>query len=94
MANILDQLQATILDRKRHPRPDSYTNKLFEAGRGRIAQKVGEEAVEVIVASLEQDREAQIGEFCDLLYHTLVLMSDLDITLDEVLAELERRHRR
>jgi len=44
MANILDQLQATIFDRKRHPRPDSYTNKLFEAGRGRIAQKVGEEA--------------------------------------------------
>ena len=59
----------------------------------KVAQKVGEEAVEVIVAALGQGREAQINELADLFYHTLVLMAQLDISLDDVCVELARRHR-
>lgn len=93
MPDMLDQLQAIIAERRAHPREDSYTNQLFDKGRNKIAQKVGEEAVEVIVAALGQGREEQIAELSDLLYHTLVLMADLGLTLDDVRAELERRHR-
>lgn len=93
MTDILDELHATIQDRKRNPRPGSYTNRLLEEGRPRLAQKVGEEAVEVVVAALSQSRPEQVGEICDLFYHTLVLMSDLDITLADIFAELERRHK-
>jgi len=94
MTDILDELHATIVDRKRSPRPGSYTNRLLDEGRSRLAQKVGEEAVEVIVAALSQTTKQQIEEMCDLLYHLLVLMADLDITLADVFAELERRHRK
>lgn len=94
MTDILDELHATIVDRKRFPRPGSYTNRLLDEGRSRIAQKVGEEAVEVVVAALSQTSKQQIEETCDLLYHLLVLMADLDITLADVFAELERRHRK
>jgi phosphoribosyl-ATP pyrophosphohydrolase len=93
MPDMLTQLEAIINDRKAHPRAGSYTNSLFDKGRNQIAQKVGEEAVEVIVAALGQDREAQIGELSDLFYHSLVLMAELGITLEDVGAELERRHR-
>lgn len=92
MSDMLSDLEAIIRDRKINPREDSYTNKLFEKGRNKIAQKVGEEAVEVIVAALGQGREQQIAELADLFYHTLVLMADLDISLDDVRAELARRH--
>jgi phosphoribosyl-ATP pyrophosphohydrolase len=89
---MLEQLQAIIQDRKANPRAGSYTNSLFDAGAAKIAQKVGEEAVEVIVAALGQERPAQIGELSDLFYHTLVLMTHLGITLEDVQAELARRH--
>ncbi|NWF71109.1 MAG: phosphoribosyl-ATP diphosphatase [Chloroflexi bacterium] len=90
--DMLDQLQAIIHERKAQPRAGSYTNRLFEAGTNKIAQKVGEEAVEVLVAALGQGRAEQIGELSDLFYHTLVLMAQLGITLDDVRAELARRH--
>ena len=93
MTNMLEQLEALILERKANPPPGSYTSTLFATGPNKIAQKVGEEAVEVIVAALGQEREAQIGELGDLFYHTLVLMAQLDISLDDVCAELARRHR-
>lgn len=92
MADMLAELEQIIADRKCNPQPDSYTNKLFEKGVNKIAQKVGEEATEVIVAALGQGREEQIGELSDLFYHTLVLMAQLDIRLDDVRAELARRH--
>jgi phosphoribosyl-ATP pyrophosphohydrolase len=91
--DMLNQLEAIIADRRANPKEGSYTNLLFEKGRNKIAQKVGEEAVEVIVAALGQGREEQVGELSDLFYHTLVLMSDLDISLDDIRAELEKRHR-
>ncbi len=93
MTEMLWQLEALIQDRKVNPPPGSYTAELFAAGPNKIAQKVGEEAVEVIVAALGQGREAQVNEFGDLFYHTLVLMAQLDISLDDVCAELARRHR-
>ena len=92
MTDMLNELEAIIIDRRDNPKAGSYTNLLFEKGRNKIAQKVGEEAVEVIVAALGQGREEQIGELSDLFYHTLVLMADLGITLDDVRAELAKRH--
>ena len=92
MTDMLDQLEAIIQDRKTNPKEGSYTNLLFDKGRNKITQKVGEEAVEVVVAALGQGREEQIGELADLFYHTLVLMADLDITLDDVRNELSVRH--
>lgn len=94
MPDILDELQAIIADRKRNPKPGSYTNRLFDDGISRMTQKVGEEAVEVIVAALSQKREDQINELCDLFFHTLVLMTELDISLYDVFAELEKRHKK
>lgn len=89
---MLYQLEQIIADRKNNPQPDSYTNALFNEGRNKIAQKVGEEATEVIVASLGQGRNEQIGELSDLLYHVLVLMADLDISLEDIETELAQRH--
>lgn len=93
MGDMLKQLEMIILDRKRNPVAGSYTNTLFDAGRNKVAQKVGEEATEVIVASLGQAREEQIEELADLFYHVLVLMADLDISLEDVENLLHRRHR-
>jgi phosphoribosyl-ATP pyrophosphohydrolase len=91
---MLSELEAIIKDRRENPHPGSYTNSLLDAGLTRVSQKVGEEAVEVIVAALGQGRDAQIGELADLFYHTLVLMNALDITLDDVNQELAHRHRK
>ena len=92
MDDMLDQLEAIIRDRRRNPKAGSYTNRLFDEGRGAIAQKVGEEAVEVVVAALSQGKSEQIDELADLVYHTLVLMVDLDLTLDDLRAKLRDRH--
>jgi phosphoribosyl-ATP pyrophosphohydrolase len=93
MPEMLTELEAIIRDRKTNPKEGSYTNTLFDSGVNKIAQKVGEEATEVIVAALGQGRVEQIGELSDLFYHTLVLMAQLDISLDDVRAELARRHK-
>jgi phosphoribosyl-ATP pyrophosphohydrolase len=94
MSDFLYPLQDIIRVRKALPQSGSYTSSLFEAGLPRISQKVGEEAVEVVVAALSQQRAEQIGEISDLIYHTLVLLAALDLTLDDISAELERRHAR
>ena len=90
--DIITQLEKIIQNRKINPKSGSYTNTLFDAGTNKIAQKVGEEATEVIVAALGQGRDEQIGELSDLIYHTLVLMAQLGISLDDVRGELSRRH--
>lgn len=92
MPDMLHDLEQIIQDRKANPTADSYTNTLLAKGRNKIAQKVGEEATEVIVAALGQGRDEQIAELSDLFYHTLVLMADLNLTLADVEAELSRRH--
>lgn len=89
---MIAELEKIIADRKANPQAKSYTNSLFDAGRNKIAQKVGEEATEVIIAALGQGRDEQIGEISDLFYHVLVLMADLDLSLADIEAELRRRH--
>ena len=83
-----------IEDRKNNPDEKSYTASLFADGLPKIAQKVGEEATEVVVAALAQDDQRLIEEVADLTYHTLVLLSARGITPEQILAELEKRHRR
>ncbi len=92
MDDMLDQLEAIIRERRRNPAPGSYTSQLFADGREKIAQKVGEEAVEVVVAALSQSREQQLDELADLFYHALVLMADLDLSLDDLRQRLRERH--
>jgi phosphoribosyl-ATP pyrophosphohydrolase len=89
----LNDLYQTILDRKTDPKPGSYTNSLFDAGLARIAQKVGEEGTEVVVAALAQDKDRLVAEIADLAYHVLVLLAEKGITPQEVAAELEKRRR-
>ena len=89
----LQWLFDVIEDRKHHPPDKSYTARLFAEGLPRIAQKVGEEATEVVVAALAQDDERLIEEAADLAYHTLVLLSARGLSLERVSAELEKRHR-
>ena len=89
----ITELYNIILDRKANPKPGSYTNSLLEAGLPRIAQKVGEEGTEVVVAALSQENARLIGEIADLTYHVLVLMAAKGVTPAEVARELERRHK-
>lgn len=91
MARSLHDLEATIRERRGADPTASYVAKLFAAGRPKIAQKLGEEAVEAVIAAMQGDRGGVIGEAADLLFHLAVLLADLDIPLDDVLAELERR---
>ena len=92
MSDMLNKLETIIHDRKLNPVDGSYTNQLFDRGLHKIAQKVGEEATEVVVAALGQGRDRQIGELSDLFYHLLILMAQLDITLDDINISLEERH--
>lgn len=81
-----------IEDRKNNPTEKSYTSSLFAEGLPKIAQKVGEEGTEVVVAALAQDDQRLIKEVADLTYHTLVLLVARGLSLADVLAELEKRH--
>ena len=87
----LDDLYAVIASRKGADPETSYTAKLFAKGRRKIAQKVGEEAVETVIAALAQDKGAVVSESADLLYHLLALWADRGVTPADVWAELARR---
>ena len=89
--DIMRELYSVILDRKEHPVEGSYTNYLFDKGTDKISKKLGEEAVEVVIAASQRDRKATIQEIADLEYHLLVLMADRGITLDDVETELRAR---
>jgi phosphoribosyl-ATP pyrophosphohydrolase len=89
---MLDRLSQIIQDRKANPSPGSYTARLLAAGEDEIVKKIGEEAVEVIVAVKGQGNERVVEEVADLFYHTLVLLAARGLTLADVEAELERRH--
>jgi phosphoribosyl-ATP pyrophosphohydrolase len=83
-----------IESRKENPSETSYTSSLFTQGLPKIAQKVGEEGTEVVVAALAQDDQRLIEEVADLAYHTLVLLAARGLKIQDVLAELEKRHSR
>jgi phosphoribosyl-ATP pyrophosphohydrolase len=80
--------------RKKNPGEKSYTASLFAEGLPKIAQKVGEEGTEVVVAALVQDDQRLIEEVADLTYHALVLLSSRGLSPADVLSELEKRHRK
>ncbi|TXC69587.1 phosphoribosyl-ATP diphosphatase [Sphingomonas ginsenosidivorax] len=88
---ILDRLEATIRARRDAPADASYTASLFARGRAKIAQKVGEEAVETVIAACSGDAASIVPEAADLLFHLAVLLADAGLSLDDVRAELERR---
>ena len=90
--NILKTLEAVIAERQASPKPGSYTNELLAAGLPRIAQKVGEEGVETVVAALAQDDAALLGEVADLMYHLTVLLAVRGQSWDGVNAVLAERH--
>ena len=92
--SFLHTLQEIIVDRRNNPMPNSYTAQLFDAGEDEIVKKIGEEAVEVILAAKGQGDERVISEVADLLYHTLVLLAARSLTLEQVEAELEKRHKK
>mgnify|MGYP001461356875 CR=1 FL=1 len=91
--NTLFELEKIIEQRQRNPAEDSYTSSLFAKGINKIAQKVGEEAVELIIEAKDENIDAFKSEAADLLFHFLVLLRAKDVTLDAVLSTLdERRH--
>lgn len=93
-ANFLDELQYIIRDRKLNPSEQSYTTKLFNSGIAKVAQKVGEEAVETVIEAMKPDKELLKQESADLLFHLLVLLEASDVSLDEVIDVLKKRHKK
>ena len=91
MSEALQQLFDTITARRTNPPPASYTAKLFEDGRTVIAKKVGEEAIEVIVAALNETDARLVSESADLIYHLLVLLAERGMDWREVEEEIDRR---
>jgi len=88
---VLDQLFETLKSRRGADPEKSYTAKLFGRGRAKIAQKLGEEAVETVIAALAETPDRVVGESADLLYHLLVLWADCEIEPYQVWKELENR---
>lgn len=89
---MLNRLFEIIEDRKENPVEGSYTNSLLDEGYQKAAQKLGEEAVEVIIAAGNQGRQRTVEESADLIYHLFVLLVQQGISLSQVESELERRH--
>ena len=87
----LDDLERIIATRASASPNDSWTAKLLARGPARVAKKLGEEAVETVIAGVENDRSALIGESANLLYHLLVLLRARGVLVQDVLDELERR---
>ena len=93
-ALFLNYLQKKIIrERKLNPVDTSYTSKLFKKGRNKIAQKVGEEAVELVIEAKDNDDHLFKNEAADLLFHFLILLEDKNIDLDEVISVLQERHK-
>ncbi len=90
----LQELEKVIMDRKNNPTEKSYTASLFEKGINKIAQKVGEEAVEIVIEAKDHNDELFLGEAADLMFHYLVLLQAKGFTLAEVVKVLEGRHKK
>ena len=90
----IDQLRAVIKERKNNPSDQSYTASLFAKGINKVAQKVGEEAVEIVIEAKDDNKELFLGEAADLMYHYLVLLEAKGYELDEVMDVLINRHKK
>jgi phosphoribosyl-ATP pyrophosphohydrolase len=88
---ILDEIYRVILERKANPSEDSYVSSLFSKGHDEMLKKIGEEAVEVIIASKTADKEQTIHELADLWFHCMVLMARDGLSHADVFKELENR---
>lgn len=91
--NFLFQLDKLIASRKANPQPESYTSKLLASETGKVAQKVGEEAVELVIEAISENPELFLSEAADLLFHYLILLHKKDFSLSDVINILERRHK-
>jgi len=91
MSDVLLQLAATIKERRAAAADSSYTRQLLDAGPARCAKKLGEEAIETVIAAVGESDEALTGEAADLLYHLLVLLESRNVALADVLAVLDKR---
>lgn len=91
---VLNNLYNLILDRKNNEVTGSYTNYLFTKGKDKILKKVGEEATEVIIAAKDDNKSETVLEVCDLAYHVLVLMAEMNIPLEDITAELKERSKK
>lgn len=90
--NFLNQLSELIKDRKKNLPEKSYTTKLFKEGANRIIQKVGEEAIETVIAAKNRDKNEIVNETADLLYHLLVMLAEQEIEFEDVVTKLVERH--
>ena len=88
----IEFLEQIIAHRKKNPREESYTNKLLNSGINKVAQKLGEEAVELVIEAKDNNKELFLGEAADLMYHYLVLLAAKDVTFDDVAKVLRHRH--
>lgn len=90
----LHYLENIIIDRKNNPSDASYTTSLFKKGINKVAQKVGEEAVELVIESKDDHKDLFLGEAADLLFHYLILLQAKNYTLQDVMQVLEQRHKK
>lgn len=90
--NFLNQLNELIQERKIQLPENSYTTKLFQLGADRIIQKVGEEAIETVIAAKNRDKNEIVNETSDLIYHLLVMLAEQEIELEDVVSKLIERH--
>lgn len=86
-----DQLLATIIERRSADPATSYVARLSAKGRAKIAQKLGEEAVETVIAAMADDKAGLVSESADLMFHLAVLLADMGLSFDDIRAELARR---
>lgn len=91
MKENINDLYNVILERKKGGCEGSYTSYLFEKGVDKILKKVGEECTEVVISCKEDNKQEQINEICDLIYHVLVLMAEKEISIEEISEELGKR---
>ncbi len=89
----IDHLRKVIKDRKENSSDKSYTSSLFLKGINKVAQKVGEEAVELVIEAKDNNKDLFLGEAADLLFHYLILLEAKGYELDEVMAVLQERHK-
>jgi phosphoribosyl-AMP cyclohydrolase / phosphoribosyl-ATP pyrophosphohydrolase len=90
--NFLLELEQIIIDRKNNPADKSYASSLFAKGINKIAQKVGEEAVEIVIEAKDNNKELFLGEAADLLFHYIILLQAKDFSLNDVIEVLKERH--
>jgi phosphoribosyl-AMP cyclohydrolase / phosphoribosyl-ATP pyrophosphohydrolase len=91
--NILQEIYAVIQDRQKNPKPDSYVCKLLDKGIDASLKKIGEEAAEVVIAAKDKKKDEVIWEIADLWFHSLVVMFQSGVTVEDVFKKLEERRK-